>query len=140
MKNLILAFLSLCFLGLVNLFVSELIAPPYWFNHFMHFAGGFNIGWFFGAFWGLVLTRLGIIDLKARFIIISFYIFLGAVAVGALWEEYEFTFIGQETLENWTSLTLYTDTLIDMKMNRWGGIVAWAIYAVYASVLWVRKF
>lgn len=85
------------------------------------------------------MTRFGIANLKARFVIVSFFIFLGAVSVGALWEEYEFYFIGPETLESWTSLTLYIDTMLDMKMNRWGGIAAWAIYAVYSSVIWARK-
>jgi len=131
MRKIIVALILLGLLGFTNLYLPKYASLPYWFNQAMHFLGGFFSGFLCGAIMAYLLDLRKAGDKSLRFMLIGLAIFFGAVALGAMWEEYEFYFISRKTLSEWTWLSLYDDTLIDMKMNRRGASAALALFTVW---------
>lgn len=140
MKKVALAMALLGLLGLVNIFLPLYADVPYWFNHTMHFFGGFFAGALSGAIMLLLLDWRRNSDEFLRFALVCFAIFFGAIAIGAMWEEFEYIYFSQKTLEEWTWFNLYDDTLIDMKMNRWGASASLAIFTLWHILKYSKKF
>lgn len=140
MRKVALAVVLLGLLGLVNIFLPRYADVPYWFNHAMHFFGGFFAGALSGAVMLLLLDWRRNSDDFLRLILVCLAIFFGAIALGAMWEEFEYLYFSQEILEEWTFLGLYDDTLIDMRMNRWGAYAALALFTLWRILKRFRKF
>lgn len=131
MRKVILAMTALGLLGLVNIFLPRYADIPYWFNHAMHFFGGCFAGVLSGAVVLLLLDWRRNGDEALCFVIACLAIFFGAIALGAMWEEFEYLYFSKEILEEWSWLGLYDDTLIDMRMNRWGASTALAFFMLW---------
>lgn len=140
MLKVTLAMIALALLGLVNIFLPLYADAPYWFNHAMHFFGGFFAGALSGAVMILLLDWRRNSDEVFRFTLTCLAIFFGAIALGAMWEEFEYVYFSKEILEEWTLLNLYDDTLIDMKMNRWGASASLAIFTLWHILKYSKKF
>ena len=140
MRRIAASLMFLGLLGLANLYLPHYEWVPYWFNHFMHFMGGFSAGAFCGVGMAYLLDLRRAEDKFLRFVLIGLAIFFGAIALGALWEEYEYYFISRKTLSEWTWLHLYDDTLIDMKMDREGGSAALAFFALRSIFKYCIRF
>lgn len=140
MRKVILTIIALVLLALVNIFLPLYADMPYWFNHAMHFFGGFFAGALSGTIMLLLFDWRRNSDKFLRFVLVCFAIFFGAIALGAMWEEFEYLYFSQENLEEWTFLGLYDDTLIDMRMNRWGASTALAFFALWHIMKCSRNF
>ena len=140
MRKVILAMIALGLLGLVNTFLPRYADLPYWFNHAMHFFGGCFAGALSGAVMLLLLDWRRNSDEVLRFVLVCLAIFFGAIALGAMWEELEYLYFSKEILEEWSWLGLYDDTLIDMKMNRWGASAALVLFMLLHILRRFRKF
>lgn len=139
MRKVALAVALLGLLGFVNIFLPRYVDVPYWFNHAMHFFGGFFSGVLSGAIMLLLLDWRRNSDTVLHFALACIAIFFGAIALGAIWEEFEYLYFSQEILEEWTFLGLYDDTLIDMKMNRWGASAALVFFTLLQLLKRFRK-
>lgn len=124
--HVVIAVACLVLLGLVDMHTA--IHSPYWVNHLMHFLGGAFSGYLVGSVTDMLLSYKSSVYPRVKVTLVALAISAGAISGGSLWEEFEYRYIPHALLQRWAPVSLYEDTMNDMRFDRLGGVSAMSVY------------